>query len=89
MTFEVYILQNIAGTFYVGSNLIARLQNHNRSDVQFGKYTRKNGPWKLMWAEQHKTRSSAMKREKEIKQWKSAKLIRSKLLSGRVPPQLD
>jgi putative endonuclease len=91
MPFEVYILQNASGTFYIGqtSNLITRLQNHNRTDISLGKYTRKNGPWKLVWAEEHKTRSSAIKREREIKRWKSAERIRSTLLRGRVPPQRD
>ncbi len=80
--FWCYILQNPAGRFYIGhtDNLEARLLNHNRTDKILGKYTRKNGPWSLVWKEEHPDRGSAMKREKEIKSWKSARSVRAHLL---------
>ena len=34
----------------------------------------------LVWSEKHPDRSSALRREREIKSWKSAKHIRSELL---------
>jgi predicted GIY-YIG superfamily endonuclease len=45
--FWVYILQNPAGTFYIGhtDHLENRVRNHNRVDKIVGKFTRKNGPW--------------------------------------------
>jgi len=89
--FWVYILENPAGHFYVGhtANLQERLANHNRIDCTRGKFTRKNGPWKLLWSEEHPTRSSAMARERHIKSMKSAHWIRAHLLDGRVPMARD
>jgi putative endonuclease len=87
--FWVYVIQNPAGRFYIGhtAELEQRLANHNRTDKISGKFTRKNGPWILVWSEEHPNRSSAMLREREVKSWKSAALIRKHLLSGRVPTQ--
>src|SRR5438270_6074008 len=89
--FFVYILQNPRGRFYIGhtENLDARVISHNRTDKILGKFTRKNGPWILVWSEAHSDRLSAVRREREIKLWKSARLIRQRLLScsGRVPTQ--
>jgi putative endonuclease len=78
----VYILQNPRGRFYTGQSddLIARVPNHNRTDKTLGKFTRKNGPWVLVWSEQHPNRASSMQRERQIKAWKSAKRIRTELL---------
>ena len=89
--FQVYVLQNAAGKFYVGhtGNPAARLHSHNRSDKLLGKFTRKNGPWELVWSEAHATRSSAMARERQIKAIKSARWIREQLLNGRVPTGRD
>ena len=82
--YHVYVLENPEGRFYIGQteNLEKRISDHNRTDCTRGKYTRKNGPWELVWYEQHPSRSSAMIREKEIKGWKSATLIRQKLLNS-------
>jgi putative endonuclease len=82
MCYWVYILQNPSGRFYIGqsSDLDARVASHNRSDNICGRYTRKNGPWLLVWSEAHPDRASAMKREREIKHWKSARCIRTILL---------
>ena len=59
--FFVYILQNSQGQFYVGQteNLETRLHSHNRHDKMLGKFTRKNGPWSLVWTETHPSRASA------------------------------
>ena len=93
--FWVYVLQNPVGRFYVGhtDNLERRVKSHNRTDKISGKFTRKNGPWTLVWTEEHPDRSSATRRERQIKNWKSARLIRDRLLkssaqlSGRVPTE--
>jgi predicted GIY-YIG superfamily endonuclease len=89
--FWTYVLQNEEDRFYTGhtDDLEARLADHNRSDLFDGKYTRKNGPWRLVWSESHATRSSAMAREKQIKRMKSARWIRDVLLNGRVPTLRD
>jgi predicted GIY-YIG superfamily endonuclease len=64
--YSVYILQNPQGRFYIGQtqDVVFRLIDHNRTDAYEGKYTRKNGPWELVWQENHSTRPSAMQREK-------------------------
>ena len=87
----VYILQNPAGRFYIGQtdDLSTRIANHNRTDKIDGKFTRKNGPWILVWSEEHPTRSAAMQRERQIKGMKSSKWIRDNLLNGRVPTGRD
>ncbi|MSU58375.1 MAG: GIY-YIG nuclease family protein [Pedosphaera sp.] len=63
--FWVYILENLEGRFYIGQtdDLAARLANHNRTDQIGGKFTRKNGPWALVWSEAHLTRGLAVTRE--------------------------
>jgi predicted GIY-YIG superfamily endonuclease len=82
--FWVYILENPANRFYIGQtdDLETGLQNHNRTDKIAGKYTRKNGPWRLVWSEPHPTGAAAMAREKQIKAMKSARWIREHLLNG-------
>ena len=87
----VYVVQNPSGKFYIGQteDLVERLQSHNRADKVRGKFTRKQGPWTLVWKEEHPDRSSAMKREREIKSMKSARWIRENLLNGRVPTGRD
>jgi predicted GIY-YIG superfamily endonuclease len=84
--FWTYILQNPAGKFYIGhtDNLQTRVANHNRTDKIGGKFTRKNGPWILVWSEEHSSRSNAMRREREIKSWKSSGRIRSVLLDSQL-----
>ena len=83
--FWVYILQNPAGNFYIGhtDNLENRILSHNRTDKIAGKFTRKNGPWALVCSEEHPDRSSAMRREREIKNLKSARLIRDRLVNTK------
>ncbi|HZR21142.1 MAG TPA: GIY-YIG nuclease family protein [Verrucomicrobiae bacterium] len=89
--FWVYVLENSAGKLYVGQtdDLEIRLANHNRTDKTAGKFTRKKGPWELVWSEQHATPSSAVSREREIKSMKSSRWIREHLLNGRVPTGRD
>ena len=90
--FWVYVLQNPNGRFYIGhtDNLRNRVAIHNRTDKTSGKFTRKNGPWILIWSQEYPDRASAVRREHEIKSWKSARLVRNRLLeseseiSGRV-----
>ena len=81
--FFVYILENPRGTLYVGQteDLDTRLQDHNRTDSFEGHFTRKNGPWRLVWSEEHDSRSAAVKCERQIKRMKSAKWIRTHLLA--------
>jgi putative endonuclease len=87
----VYIVQNRQGKFYTGStdDLQTRLHSHNRDDKICGKFTRKHGPWELVWSEEHSSRAAAMVRERQIKAMKSARWIRENLLNRRVPTPRD
>jgi putative endonuclease len=91
-TFWVYVLENSAGQFYVGStaDLQRRFQQHNdqSADACF-KYTRARGPWVMRWSEAHPSRAAAVRRERQIKAMKSARWIREQLLNGRVPARRD
>ena len=67
----VYILTNKRnGTLYVGvtSNLLKRIWEH-KNDVGKG-FTSKYKTHTLVWYEPHETMESAIKREKDIKEWK-------------------
>jgi len=88
--FWVYVVENPAGTYYVGStdNVGRRIEQHN-SSADERKFTHKHGPWKLIWHEQHPSRSAAVVRERQIKSMKSARWIRDHLLNGRVPARRD
>ncbi|MHB1768242.1 MAG: GIY-YIG nuclease family protein [Phycisphaerae bacterium] len=88
----MYVLENPAGRFYVGSteDVQRRVQQHNDQSVESSfKYTRARGPWIIRWTESHPSRASAVRRERQIKSMKSARWIREQLLNGRVPACRD
>ena len=76
----VYILENSEGRLYIGhtDDLERRLEQHNHPDgkAHLGKFTHRNGPWRLLGCEIFDSRSDAMKREKQLKSWKSPKKVR-------------
>jgi putative endonuclease len=80
--FWVYVLENRAGQFYIGStdDPLRRLSQHNSREGAGRRFTAKHGPWRIVWAEGHLTRASAIHREREIKRMKSARWIRENLL---------
>ena len=71
MPFYAYILQSQStGRYYCGhtKNLEQRLHQHNDPEYRPDATTRRfTGPWKLVWNEEHRSRSSAMIRERQIK----------------------
>ena len=83
MAYFVYILQSLKdGTYYVGStqDLDERIQRHNQAR---SKYTKLKRPWELAFYEEHPDRSSAMKREYEIKSRKKKGFIENLVRSSR------
>jgi putative endonuclease len=72
------------GTYYVGTskNVETRLEQHNRGA---GRSTRARRPWRLIYTEEHNTRSEAGRREREIKKQKSRSYIES-IISLREKP---
>jgi putative endonuclease len=87
--YTVYIIYSqTADRYYVGhtSDVVRRLTEHNQTNEIAGKYTRKNGPWELVYREENYfTRADAMQREKEIKNWKSRKKIMQLITIGGAP----
>jgi len=75
MKYFVYIIESLKdGSYYVGStqNLNERMERHNQ---ERSTYTKSKRPWELVYTEEHPDRSSAMKREKEMKSKKSKEYI--------------
>jgi putative endonuclease len=75
MPYSVYILQSLKDkTYYVGStqDLSERLQRHNQGR---SKYTKAKRPWKIVYHEEFPDRSSALKRENQIKRQKRKNFI--------------
>ncbi len=68
MSYFVYILQCSDGSLYTGiaKDVLKRLDEHNTSD-RGAKYTKARRPVKLVYQEASLDRSSASKREYEIK----------------------
>ena len=73
--FHLYILlSEKTNKFYIGStgNLEDRIIRHNSGR---SKATKSGIPWKLLYTEEFETRSEAIKREQELKSWKSHERI--------------
>ena len=71
----VYILYSASrDKYYVGSceDVNKRLVKHNTNHAGF---TGKTGDWIIKWTEEHADKTGALKREKQIKAWKSRKMI--------------
>jgi putative endonuclease len=70
--YTVYILYSaISDKYYVGftgDTIEERLRKHNSHHKGF---TGKFGDWKIVFTEQYQQKEEAMKRELEIKGWKS------------------
>jgi len=71
----LYILQSKStGCYYVGStnDLSRRLSEHGRAHSPA---TRGRGPWRLAYREEFASLLEARRREREIKRWKSSRMI--------------
>lgn len=68
MSYFVYILECIDGSLYTGiaKDVKKRVEEHNTS-TKGAKYTKARRPVKLLYQEASENRSSASKREYEIK----------------------
>ena len=80
MTCYVYILRLRNNQLYVGSteDLVRRLAEHQAGSAC--RTTALLGPVELVYSEPHPDRSSAVKRERQLKRWSRAKKIA--LLNG-------
>ncbi|NQV37587.1 MAG: GIY-YIG nuclease family protein [Candidatus Marinimicrobia bacterium] len=75
MEYYTYILYSKSkDRYYVGytSDLLRRLDQHNSG---WSQSTKSGIPWRIEFSEKFDNKSDAIRREKEIKRWKSRKLI--------------
>ena len=75
--FYVYILRTNKNTLYIGqtNNLEKRLAEHRLHRSKSAKYIRYFNSIELVYHEEYATRSEAMKREYQLKQWSRAKKV--------------
>jgi len=74
-TWYTYILYSEKiDRYYVGYtwNIKLRLDRHNKG---MSRSTKAGRPWKIVYVELYNTKSEAIKREYQIKRWKSRKMI--------------
>ena len=71
----VYLLHCKDGSLYAGitNNLHNRLLRHKAGSGSY--YTRAKGAERIVYSEEHPSRSSALKREAEIKRWTRQKKL--------------
>jgi putative endonuclease len=74
--YYIYILQCCDKSLYTGytTDLKQRVKDHNEG--RGSKYVRSRLPARLIYSEKFQTKSEAMKRENQIKDWKRDKKIR-------------
>ena len=84
MLFYTYILFSASlDKFYIGStgdSLIERIRKHN---TNHGGFTARANDWELLYSEEFLDKTLALKREKEIKSWKSRKRIQCLIQSAK------
>lgn len=91
MIYYVYILRTSSNTLYIGqtNNLKRRIEEHQSKNSKSAKYMKYFAFSKLVYSEEFKTRSEAMKREYQLKQLtkdKKEELIKNNL---SLPPAID
>ncbi len=77
----VYIIYSLSkDKYYVGAceDVNKRLVKHNTNHSGF---TGKMGDWVIKWSEEHLNKTSALVRERQIKAWKSRKMIEKLIAS--------
>lgn len=67
MSFYVYILQCVDGSFYTGYTKDLQERTRQHENGKGAKYTKAHRPQKLAYFELFSSRSQAMKRERQIK----------------------
>lgn len=75
MNYFVYILRTSKNTLYTGqtSNLDRRIREHKLKSVKSAKYLKYFDSFELVYSEVHLSKSSALKREIELKKWPKSK----------------
>ncbi len=85
--YYTYILYSLSlNKYYIGytsDNIEERLRRHNSNHKGF---TGKANDWKIVYFEKFTEKTLAMKREKEIKKWKSRKKLEDLINNGSEHP---
>jgi len=80
MSYYVYILRCLDGSFYVGSSQDLEEREKAHNDGQAASFTRLRRPVTLIYSEAYETEALAVRRERQIKKWSRAK--KEALISG-------
>ena len=82
--YYVYVLENNKSKHYIGSciNIELRLKKHNQNSVRA---TKNKGPFRIIFKEEHNSRTEARKRENQIKRYKGGRAFK-KLIGVTQPP---
>ncbi len=74
--FYIYVLKSLKNSKryigYTGKNVEKRLNEHNTG---CNKYTKNNGPYKIIYTEKYENKSEAIKREKFLKSGQGRKFL--------------
>ena len=83
MTWFVYLAEGCDAQLYCGisTNPMRRVKEHNSSS-KGAKWAKAHRPLALVWTEQHESRSSAAKREYQIKKLSAS--AKRKLIKGGI-----
>ena len=73
MTYFVYLIECNNGSVYTGITTDVERRFKEHENGKGGRYTRSRGVKKLLYKEECVDRSSALRREAEIKSWKRDK----------------
>jgi putative endonuclease len=72
---NVYVLLCSDGSFYTGISTNPQQRFLDHTSGRGGAYTRSHKPVKIIYLEKHPDKSSALKREAQIKSWPRRKKI--------------
>ncbi|MEK7505518.1 MAG: GIY-YIG nuclease family protein [Patescibacteria group bacterium] len=75
MSYFVYILECADKSLYTGITTDIKRRFTEHKNGEGGRYTRSRGVEKIIYTEKHPDRSSASKREAEIKSWRREKKL--------------
>lgn len=84
LMFTVYILKTVDNRYYIDStqDIAARLQRHRRGECRF---TKRRLPVNLVYQQDFPTRAEAVRRERQLKSWKSRKTLEILIRSAESP----
>jgi putative endonuclease len=71
----VYLLECVDGTLYTGITTEPERRLKEHTEGKGARYTRARKPTRIAYTEEHPDRSSASKREAEIKKWPRQKKV--------------